>query len=694
MRKTRCRYVNILIVAVLLSINMYSQQPQVKYKLTLDTVLLNEVTVTSLIPLNNGQIEKFYRTNYFSTIDNLTGHLAGVSLIKRGAYAMEPQLNGFSGGQLNITIDGMKMFGACTDKMDPVTSYLEPVNLRTISLEHGTNGSLHGNNTGGSIDLALQEPEMTGNHPLTSSLSFGYESVSNSRNVLLSAGYTKSKWAWVLNGVYRKNDLYRDGNGEKINYSQFEKYNIHSALKFLPDSVSAFKADYLWDIALNVGYPALPMDVNRARAALVALEYQRKKPGYDLRTKVYFNSVYHLMDDSARDSLFFLDNADDGTKDSVIMRMDMPGWSNTLGAYVQAIVHLSSNNKLTLKADNYVNNSLAEMTMHMHLTGQRPEPPMYLQTWPDMARNVTGIFISNTTTFRRKFFLTVNGRLDYSIDKFKSSVAGEQFSVFNYELGRNYHHLTKSINLITQYPVFKFLLLSLQAGYSERLPTTSELFGFYLYNAYDGYDYIGNPALKTEKSVSSRAGLTYFNNGLKINLSQSVSYLSDYIIGITDTVIPPMNFYTNGLRVYRNVPGVKLLSTDLQAMYKSSGGFSFFVLTKYTWGQLNSRTPLPLIPPFKNILSVSYDLKRFTFQADNETAFRQNRVNRSYGETESPSYTLFNVKAGVHFMFNESMINLSAGMTNLFNFIYYEHLDWGHIYRPGRSINFLIKYTY
>ena len=146
-RRVRLAYC-IICLAITVSVNLEGQQLPSGDGLTGDTIFLKDITIYSTIPLDNKQIEKFYRTNYFSTIDNLTGHLDGVSLIKRGAYAMEPQMNGFSAGQLNITIDGMKIFGACTDKMDPVTSYLEPVNLKTITLAHGTNGNLHGNNIG------------------------------------------------------------------------------------------------------------------------------------------------------------------------------------------------------------------------------------------------------------------------------------------------------------------------------------------------------------------------------------------------------------------------------------------------------------------------------------------------------------------------------------------------------------------
>lgn len=667
---------------------------QKKSSILQDTVHLKEITVSSAIPLNNKQIEKFYKTNYFSTIDNLTSHLEGFSLIKRGEYAMEPQLNGFSGGQLNITISGMKMFGACTDKMDPVTSYIEPVNLKSITIEHGTSGSVYGSNVGGSIDLELQEPERGGLHPFYTSVSFGYESVSTGRNILFSTGYIKKKLEWGLNGVYRKNIPYISGNGNRIPFSQFEKSNIHSVLRYLPDSLTSIKADILYDIARNVGYPALPMDVSKARATIFALEFNRIMPAGKLTAKAYYNSVCHVMDDSHRDSLFIYNNKVNLTRDSVFMRMKMPGRSNTYGSYIQADMRLNSKNQLLIKADNYVNSSLAEMTMFMHYIGKPAEPPMYLQTWPDIRRSVTGLFIQNITRFNSKISLTVNARIDYNIDKLMSVLAAEQFSVLNYSLSRRTSRITHALNASIQYRISKPLIFSVQSGISERIPTISERYGYFLFNAYDGYDYIGNPDLKTEKSISSRVALTYFYRSFKINLSQSFNQLSDYIMGVTNNLIPPLNFYTNGLRVYNNLPKAVLRSTDLQIMYSPSDNLSVFNLSKFTFGKLSSGVPVPLVPPFKNIVSVSYDKKKWTYQIDNEMASKQNRINKSYGETVSPGYILFNVKINYHIVRQESRLDMGAGITNLFNISYYEHLDWGHIPRQGRSLNLFIRYKY
>ena len=57
-----------------------------------------------------------------SSIDEYLQKSAKIQMIKRGAYAWEPLLNNMPTERTVITIDGMRIFGACTDKMDPVTS--------------------------------------------------------------------------------------------------------------------------------------------------------------------------------------------------------------------------------------------------------------------------------------------------------------------------------------------------------------------------------------------------------------------------------------------------------------------------------------------------------------------------------------------------------------------------------------------
>jgi hypothetical protein len=74
-------------------------------------------------------------------------------MIKRGAYAWEPLINSMPTERTLITIDGMRIFGACTDKMDPITSYVEVSNLSEATISSGQEGACYGSTIGGSIDL-------------------------------------------------------------------------------------------------------------------------------------------------------------------------------------------------------------------------------------------------------------------------------------------------------------------------------------------------------------------------------------------------------------------------------------------------------------------------------------------------------------------------------------------------------------
>src|SRR5699024_12147929 len=80
-------------------------------------------------------------------------------MIKRGAYAWEPTINGMGSERSNITIDGMHIFSACTDKMDPITSYVEVTNLSSVDIASGQKGNEHGMSISGSINLVRKKSD-------------------------------------------------------------------------------------------------------------------------------------------------------------------------------------------------------------------------------------------------------------------------------------------------------------------------------------------------------------------------------------------------------------------------------------------------------------------------------------------------------------------------------------------------------
>jgi len=242
----------------------------------IDTIRLEEYTLTERIPLNDRDVLDLSRSSKFSSIDKINARLEGISLISRGAYAMEPQMDGFSSGQINVTVDGMRMFGACTDRMDPVTSYVETGNLESFNITHGTAGSRNGNTVGGSFDMVLKEPEFGPGKGLQVESGIGYESVSNGINANGALEVNREKWAFRTSGTYRKHGSYMGGDGLKVPFSYFEKFNLHSVARIALKNNNTLRFDVLLDDARDVGYPALPMDVGKARARIYAAEYERK----------------------------------------------------------------------------------------------------------------------------------------------------------------------------------------------------------------------------------------------------------------------------------------------------------------------------------------------------------------------------------------------------------------------------------
>lgn len=677
----------LFITLLLLPGFLVGQQKSIK-----DTLKLNEVSVTGTLPLRNNDIADFYRTDEFASIDFITARLEGVSMIKRGAYASEPQLNGMSGGQISLTIDGMRIFGACTDKMDPISAYIEPTNLQTISLQQATENCNSGCNLGGTLQMTLNEP-VIGRTGQWGYLTTGYESVSNGRNLLLSVGHANSKWGWLLDGVYRKNENYHDGNGKEIRFSQYSKVNAHGAVKYAVNPFSSIKMDVLYDLATDVGYPALPMDVSRAEAKMISLEYARKKNN-ECKIRLYANLITHIMDDSKRDSLYFVYNNQTGKNDSVYMRMDMPGRSNTFGAFIHYILRWNDHHMLTVKVDNFSNFSLAEMTMYMRYANKPPETPMYMQTWPDMLRTVTGLYAENKNILSAYWQWNNSVRIDLNTDHLRSDYGQQEFSVFGYTVPRSQTKLVKALSTELIYKPDSHYRFSASCSYTERMPTIGERLGYYLYNAYDGYDYIGNPELKPEKAFSTLLRGQYIAAKVRINVSQSVFLLQDYIMGVTQPALPSMNFYAKGLRLYQNINRALLCNTNIQAELHPIRDLTVFILSKYSYGSIDNSTAMPLIAPLRNLMAARYTIRQLTLQAECESTCAQNRINSAYQEQKTPAFTVFNLKTGYRFCHRKTIADTGITCTNLTNKTYYEHLDWGRINRPGRSIDVFLKISY
>ncbi len=272
--------------------------------LATDTIATSPHTIDEVVVVAAaGEGRKRSAKGQVASIDEHLAELSHVNLVRRGSYAWEPVVNNMQTERVTTTIDGMKIFYACTDKMDPVTSYVESSNLQSILLNSGLNGNPQSTgNIGGSLDLKLRK---VGFSPLPTS-----------------------------------------PKGE-------ESYPVGSSpLGGIRGGLDILEGTFIFDRATDVGYPALNMDVARAEAFITSLAYRHQwLEGFlnSWETKAYYNHITHVMDDTKRPD--------------VEIHMDMPGKSWTSGLYS---LLSASNGRHDVQAnyDLYYNRLFADMTMY------------------------------------------------------------------------------------------------------------------------------------------------------------------------------------------------------------------------------------------------------------------------------------------------------------------------------------------
>lgn len=613
----------------------------------------------------------FYQSSSLSSTEDILSKIEGVSMIRRGPVGMEPVLRAFSAGQVNVVIDGMKFFGACTDKMDPVTIYTEPVNLQSIDIKYAGDGMAMGASIGGTLNLKLAEAMLSKEKKFSGTMASGYYSAASAVQNILALDYGSPRLALRASGVYRKAGNYRDGLNRRVDFSQFEKANASISAKYQLNKNSTLKADLLADDGWNIGYPALPMDVGIARARVGAISFKsnpKNGPINDLEAKLYANSIRHEMDDAKRPS--------------VAIHMDMPGWSDTQGAYLETQFKSAGRHAIKIRMDAYHNRVKADMTMFPVNSA-----PMYMLTWPANHQTVAGLYVEDLVSVNSKSRIDFKVRMDAAFSRLPDKMGQDQFAVLGYDVSKPANGLLKNISTgYTRYLNSAFTVYA-NVGYSERLPTTSERYGFYLFNRMDNHDYIGNPNLKNEQALNAGLNIIYSGTNISLKISGFTSYLQNYILGRTQIGLSVMTIGADGVRGYTNIPSARISGAESSMNYQfANRHFTLNNTVKWVHGRDNNRNPLPLISPLKSITGLRFNHKKLYIQAENEISSGQSRISTAFGERTSPGFSIFNLRSSYTFSLKKYNLEFSAGAENLFNKAYFEHLDWGRILRPGRNI--------
>lgn len=609
------------------------------------------------------------QTKTLATLDEFLQKSTKVDLIKRGAYAWEPIINGMATERTVVTIDGMRIFGACTDKMDPVTSYVEVSNLSEATISSGQQGSCHGNTIGGSIDLKRSQRQFT-NAGWEFFINSGYETNNRQKIIGSAINYADSLFYVDTDVMFRDAENYKAGNDKEIQFSQFRKLNLSATSGYRLASNKNIEASVIFDRATNVGYPALPMDVSLAEALITSVKFNYKPNLEQIdnwETKLYFNTITHTMDDTKRPV--------------VPIHMDMPGWSDTYGFYSKVNGKYKKHQFLA-NLNSFYNRSVAEMTMY---PSDPNENLMFMYTWPDVRTLYAGIYLEDNFEINCHSNLKFTTNLGFHNNNVASDFGLQSLQIFYPEMEASKSRFLKSFS--TNYFYNKDgISYGFGMGYGERAPSVSEGYGFYLFNSFDGFDYIGNPNLKNEKSLEGNANIGFKNSKWQTKISASYFHIYDYIIGIPDASVAPMTIGANGIKVYTALDYATILSSDFTVSYQLSDFWIWKGQFVYNLGKDNENNGLPFMSPFNYMTSLGFRPGKFSSELQLKGNATQTQYNAFYGEDKTPDYAIVNANFGYKFTFEKSKMMLNMGVENMFDANYTTYTDWKNLPRMGRNI--------
>lgn len=691
-------------LTILGALNGYSQKAPQKIDSTKVT-LLNEVLVTGTSIKNPAQV--IVKQDFSEKVvqpknsGELFEDINGFHLIKRGNYAVDPAFRASQYEQLNVQIDGgTKAFHACPNRMDPVTTLVNPEEITKIEIIKGPFSVRYGNTFAGLINLVSKSPA-NNTKLLSGSLSSGYESNGNSMVNMFTLDSKIKKFDFSGNFSYRDYGNYEDGNQNEIP-SSFRSISYGLKTGYQITDNQRLQATLRQNFGRDVLHAGLPMDTDEDNSTMVNLDYKLEtNSNYfkGLTSKVYYSYVDHIMSNSRRASF---------TNSEAVSKVN----ALTYGGKIETEWNFGSKVQLFTGIDmvNLSREGGRDRLVKVNMMGNTLATPIafFDKVWQDSYSNDFGYFAETKIKASDKSWLTIGSRLD-----FITSDANDLDPTFAalYPSLEKRNETIYSGTVSYQYLFNPNYKLEASFGRGTRAANIEERFIAFFNIGRDAYEYVGNPNLKPEVnnqfelSFDGKTNLKGFFNSVQYGTSIFYSIYENYILGVVDASLtrkynsttPPVN-----PKVFRNID--KALKTGFEAYGNITfhENFNFGTEVSYTYTENKDFSEsLPLTPPLVTRLKLSYEYKKFWAKALYTLTAKQNKISTSYDEITTAGYEVMDLNIGYKPI---KSVSIGMGLLNVFDQYYNNHLTFAFnnvagfgrvpITEPGRNFTLFVNYKF
>jgi len=586
--------------------------------------------------------------------------IPGFSVIRKGGTDGDPVFRGMAASRVNVLIDGEQLLGGCGMRMDPPTAYVFPEAYDRIVVTKGPQTVLRGpGNSAATVSFErdirrFEESGYLANASLLGA-SFGRSDLVGD----LRAG-TPSYYG-QLTGTRAASDDYEDGAGQNV-HSEYDRWSVNAALGWTPDDRTRLELTGVRSDG-EAAYADRAMDGVAFDRENLGLRFERDEVSEHVKrveAQAYYNYVDHVMDNySLRD---FTPSAS----------MPFKSVSNpdrrTTGGRVALDLAWGEKDALTLGADLQENQHSLRSTMNQDL-----RPYQSLERVDDAWFRSIGLFGEYNRRLGERYRLVAGLRADawdarderetlrVGMAAAPNPTAGEsRETTLTSGFARYERDLSGS-------PATAYLGL----GHVQRFPDYWELVsaGKEATNSLSAFH------TRPEKTTQLDTGLVYAGRRLLTSVSAFYSDVDDYILIQTA--------YPKGMRsttVTRNVDA-RTWGGEADATWALAARWRLMGTLAYTRGENRSDDrPLAQMPPLEVRTGLNYEdprwsagvLWRLVAAQDRYAVNQGNIVGQDLGPTAG-----FGVLSLNGAWRPSSPILVSAGIDNLFDKLYAEHLSRG-----------------
>ncbi|RTZ72117.1 MAG: TonB-dependent receptor [Gammaproteobacteria bacterium] len=346
--------------------------------------------------------------------EGLFKNVAEISLVRRSGIANDIILRGQKKDNINVLVDGAKIYGACPNRMDPPTSHILTNNVESVEINEGPYDVENFGTLSGSVNITTRAPEpgLHGDFSINVG-SWNYWKAA----ATLTGGSDRVRALASIS--HEESDQYEDGDGNTF---------AEQIKKFYPDSTARYKPEYedrkayekqtfmgklYFDIAENqelklgytanrsddVLYPSSKMDALYDNSDLFNVDYTATDLGRWsklLEVKYYFSKVKHPM------STYYRISSGPGSANERISKLE----SEIQGLRVKNVTAIDAGSEIAYGIDTSKRNwdgTYRGYGMSSGITG--------IKSIDDVDTKNIGLFAEYERDFDR-FNLRVGGRYD------------------------------------------------------------------------------------------------------------------------------------------------------------------------------------------------------------------------------------------------------------------------------------------